>query len=426
MNLPKIPHGPKVPTLLLIGSGRRLYREYSLRSLAARFRIVLLDPEPASWQKTHIMGHWTADIHDAAAVRTAVAGIRGEHVLDGVVTWDEFAAVTAARVAGDLGLRGSSAGAVARCRDKAACRTVLDIAGVPSAAWYYVTSLAGARAAAVRIGYPVVLKPRAAGGSMGVIRVNSPAELEDAYRFTLRAAAEPESGEKKPGMLVESYLPGPEVSVEVVTDRGRHHVVAVTAKQLGAEPYFEETGHIVAGAGDDPGRPSAAVATVATAALDTLGISHGVSHVELRLTPSGPRIIEVNPRIGGDLIGHLVHLATGVDLAAAAGDLAVGRTPDLTPTRSQTAGIRFVYPQTAGRVHHIAVDPAIAAAPWCERAVLTQQPGDLVAPPPSGGLESRLAHIIAVAPSAEQCRARLDHASTGLHADIRRSAGRAR
>lgn len=400
------------PTLLLIGAGRRPYREYALRALAARYRVVLLDSNPPTWAKAYAVGCWAADLRDVVATRGAISAICAEHTVHGVLTWDEFAAVPAARLARDLGLPGADPGAVARARSKAALRTALDVLGVPSAAWHFVTQLAHARAAAVRIGYPVVLKPAAGGGSMGVIRVDRPADLADAFDFTRRFC---DGG----GMLVEEYLDGPEVSAEVVSTGSRHQVVAVTTKELGPAPYFEETGHLVDGAADPSHPATVPVAAVATAALKALGIGRGVSHVELRLTGSGPRIIEVNPRIGGDLIGHLVHLATGVDLTAAAGDLAAGRAPDLTPTRRQAAGIHFAYPRHAGRVHGITVEAGLAAAPWCERAVITQPAGAHVAPPPAGGLDSRLAHIVVVGSSAAQCRERLDQAAAAVHTDIR-------
>ena len=52
-------------------------------------------------------------------------------------------------------------------------------------------------------------------------------------------------------------------------------------------------------------------------------------HVELRLTASGPRVIEVNGRPAGDLIPLLVERATGINIPQALATLATGETPDL-------------------------------------------------------------------------------------------------
>ncbi|NED87458.1 carboxylase, partial [Streptomyces sp. SID11233] len=58
------------------------------------------------------------------------------------------------------------------------------------------------------------------------------------------------------GVLVEEYLAGPEVSVECVTHQGITTALAVTRKEVGFAPYFEETGHTVDAA--DPLLPEVA------------------------------------------------------------------------------------------------------------------------------------------------------------------------
>ncbi|MFM9662966.1 carboxylase, partial [Streptomyces scabiei] len=73
-----------------------------------------------------------------------------------------------------------------------------------------------------------------------------------------------------------------------------------------------ETGHLVDSS--DPLLADSRIRQVALGALSTVGISCGVMHVEMRLTHQGPRIVEINARLGGDLIPHLVHLATGLNL----------------------------------------------------------------------------------------------------------------
>ncbi|MGW0582987.1 ATP-grasp domain-containing protein [Streptomyces sp. NPDC002920] len=149
-------------------------------------------------------------------------------------------------------------------------------------------------------------------------------------------------------MLVEEYLDGDEISVETVTHRGVTSAVAVTRKSVGFAPYFLETGHSVS-AGDPL---LYEVAPVAAGALEALGITHGVSHTKLRLTADGPKVIEVNARHGGDLIGELVRLATGISLPLAAAALARGENPTLRPTQQRSAAIGMIYPPAEGIVTH--------------------------------------------------------------------------
>ncbi|MEU4949878.1 hypothetical protein [Streptomyces lavendulae] len=132
----------------------------------------------------------------------------------------------------------------------------------------------------------------------------------------------------------------------------------------------------------------------------------------MRLTATGPRIVEVNARIGGDLIGKLVLLATGIDLPRAAADLALGRRPDLTPTRHQAAAIALLYPDTSGTVTARGIDAHLAEADWLHQASWILDTGDRVTLPPEGDVDvARVGLLVVVAPDAGQALERLDTAT---------------
>ena len=228
---------------------------------------------------------------------------------DGVLTWDEPRVVHAARLAGALGLPGCTPESALNCRDKHATRTALAAAGVPQAASTLVTTLAEARAAADRIGYPLVLKARALGASIGVVRVEGPEQLADRFRIA-RGADVPTVTELPPGdVLVEEYLDGPEISVDAAWSDGAMGLAYVARKQIGYPPYFEEIGHLVDGA--DPLLHDARLAEVVAGAHAAVGYHTGWTHTELRLTPDGPKVVEINARIGGDRIPQLAEWPPG-------------------------------------------------------------------------------------------------------------------
>lgn len=348
-----------------------------------------------------------------AAVSAAADALARRHTVAGVMTWDEFALVPAAHVAARLNLFGNSTATAAASRNKAASRAAFAAYGVPSAASARVATLHEAQLAAARIGYPVVLKPTGHAGSVGVIKAEHAHDLPSAYTHASRAAGEDLHGSEEGGVLVEEYLDGPEISVECVTVRGVTTPVAVTRKQLGPEPHFEEVGHSV-----EAGDPLLALAgPVAIAALNALGVANGISHVELRLTDTGPRIVEVNGRLGGDLIPHLVRQATGIDLPRAAADIALGRDPDLTSTRRTAAAISLIYAPATGRLARAHADQALTTAPWLERLVWEREVGDMVTAPPADVIgTARLAHIVATDTTAERCLQHLADAED--HLDI--------
>lgn len=382
------------PSILLIGSGDGQYREYVCEAIARTYGLFLLESCPATWQRPYLARAVQVSLDDTDAVLAAARELR----VDGVLTYDEMRVELAARIAAELGIPHLDAGAARRCRDKLETRRALSRAGVPSARANHVFSFDEAQRAARDVGFPCVLKPRALAGSIGVTLVDGPEDL--AAAFELAGEARYGSVDPPAGVLVEEYLSGPEVSVDSVVLGGRVAPVTMARKRLGFTPYFEETGHVVT---SEP-IPND-VRQVVVAAHRALGIDCGVTHAELRLTPTGPRIVEVNARLGGDLIPYLGWLATGVDLPRAAADVAVGVWPDLEPTRARAAAVRFFYPEQSGRVVALGIDAG--PADHVDRLEFEAAPGDVLQLPPDGFL-SRLGFAIVTGASERECEARLD------------------
>ncbi|NNN35496.1 ATP-grasp domain-containing protein [Streptomyces sp. S3(2020)] len=386
------------------------YRGYCLENVRAHYDVVLISGAEPTWEKEFLLDYVVADPTDQAALAAAGRALAERYEVVGVMTWTEWYLVPVARLARQLGLPTTAPEALQGCRNKHTSRSLFARHGVPSAISVSVRTEREAADAAALIGYPVVLKPSAHAASMGVIRVDSAADLPAAYAFAARTA---DHGVESTQVLVEEYLDGPEVSVECVTYQGQTTVVAVTRKTVGMPPFFEELAHAV-----DASDPLlAAVAPVAVAALDAVGITDGVSHVEIRIVDGRPRLIEVNARLAGDMIGHLVHLATGVDLARAGADIACGRTPDLTPTRRQAAAIRFIYPAYSGTLTARSV---VRPTGGVERVRFQRQPGDQLLLPQDGGnlFTARIGFVIATGPTATAAQRRAQEAYRNLDVQV--------
>ncbi len=101
--------------------------------------------------------------------------------------------------------------------DKAAAKRLMERAGVPTTPGTEVlASLDEARAAAKRIGYPVLLKATAGGGGKGMREVSSEEELEHAYAT---AQAEAEANFKDGRLYLERLMEHPRhVEVQVLGD----------------------------------------------------------------------------------------------------------------------------------------------------------------------------------------------------------------
>jgi biotin carboxylase len=236
----------------------------------------------------------------------------------GVVTFSEPLVAAAGRLAASLGCLTNPPETLVALTDKRRQRPALAAAGVDD-----TRSVAVDRcdpAAAFRaVGGRAVVKPAIGAGS----RATRPVESVDELVGVLRTSPEPMvleerlEGAPHPG---SSWL-GDYVSVETLSSSGVHHPFCVTDK-LPLDERFRETGFVLPStlAGD----ARAEVLDLATGALSALGVRHGVTHTEIKLTPKGPRIIEVNGRLGGFLQKPLTR-ASDLDpvrlaLAAAVGE----------------------------------------------------------------------------------------------------------
>ncbi|MFJ2231236.1 ATP-grasp domain-containing protein [Streptomyces halstedii] len=394
------------PLVLLVSPGDETYRGYCLEQVAAAYDVVLLTGTEPTWETPFIVDHAVVDLTDPTVLLAGGRALADRHDLAGVVTWDEWNLVPAARLARALGLSSNSVEVMRACRNKATARSLFAQHGVPSAASMKARTLLEAGLATMTLGFPAVIKPAAFAGSIGVIRVDRPEELPAAFAFASEGASR---SREDTGVLVEEYLDGPEFSVECVTHRGETTAVAVTRKHLGPAPYFDETGHTV----DATDPLLTQVAPAAAAAVRALGVTDGVQHVELRLVDGQPRLIEVNARIGGDMIGHLVRLATGIDLPRAAADLACGRAPDLTPTRRGAAGIRMLYPDASGTLTARLINiPFSAHNLWLHQVQWIREIGEQLLLPPDGDLfTARAGFYIVTGRNTVEVTDRLDTAA---------------
>jgi biotin carboxylase len=405
------------PLLLLVASGMQTYREYLLRSISTRFDVHLLHTAEPGWERPYLTG-WTVlpSTLDGPAMAAAAAAVHRTTPVSGVLCWDEGRIHATAYAAQALGLPNGDPAVVWRLRDKAQTRAALAAAGVPQPRSVPVSTVEQALDAAAAVGYPAVLKPRGLGASLGVVRVDGPDELRAMFAFTRDTVApDPVVYSSEHPVLVEECVVGEEISVDAAVHDGVAAPVFLARKVVGYRPYAEEVGHVVDAA--DPLLTDAGLRTVLQAAHTALGVRDGWTHTEFMLTAAGPRLIEVNGRLGGDLIPYLGALATGVDPGLAAAAVACGAAPDLTPTGRRVAAIRFFYVETDDTTLADLSFDAAALPPAVDRAVTVARPGAVVSPPPKGTVWGRIAYATAVGGSTEECRAALSAAQAALRVE---------
>ncbi len=395
--------------LLLIGSGEAAYREYALRSVARKADIVLVAKSAPTWEAPYCVDSVVLDLDDFPA---ALERLRTSTV-DAVLTYDERYVELWAQLTELLGLPGPSAAAVRAVKDKSELRALLQSQDVGAVRFGVADTIEQARDIVAEIGLPVVLKPRALGGSAGVRLVTDVDQLESAFDNAATARVGTIRS-RYDGVLIEEYIDGPELSVDSVVHGGVVTPMVVAEKETGLDPYFEEIGHIV------PPRPELALPAEAVEMLqrahEVAGLDDVVTHTELRLSSRGARIIEMNARQGGDLIPYLGLLAHGIDLAGAAADLALGVAPDLTRTDRGVAAIRFLYPDHDLQLHSIRLAKPAGELAGLDSFIPLCHPEEELLLPPRGYM-SRMAALVCHADSRESCLAALAAAADEVVVD---------
>lgn len=204
---------------------------------------------------------------------------------------------------------------------------------VPSPWFFVVDSLDELKLHKEDVTFPCIIKPTDNAGSHGVAKVYSFQELLDNYDYS-------HSCSRRGKVIVEEYLDGPEVSVEVMVVNGEVNILQITDKITTEAPHFVEMGHTQPSR--LPDEIQTAIRNVTIAACTAIGIDKGPAHVEMKVTKRGPVMIELGARMGGDNITtHLVPLSTGVDMVGATIKVALGENPDIKPTLHCGSAIRY-------------------------------------------------------------------------------------
>ena len=138
------------------------------------------------------------------------------------------------------------------------------------------------------------------------------------------------------------------VSVESVVAAGVISHLALTGRFPLAE-NFRETGFFIPAALGRRRRGGGA--RLATSAIEALGVTTGCLHTEIKFTPEGPRIIEVNGRVGGG-VPEMLERAAGVALLELTLRVALGEAVRDRRTGRHRAHRLPLLPPTAGRLGH--------------------------------------------------------------------------
>ena len=263
---------------------------------------------------------------------------------DGVITFSSEPILLAAAIAEESNLRFHSRRTAGLLVNKYHQRVALAQAQVPGPRFWSVPANA---APAVReqlvadLSYPVVMKPQVGSGGRNTCRVD---DAESLLRLLNEAQRDADD------MLVEELLAeahpreaqrfGDVLMVDSLISEGRITHFVVAGHFIPAPP-FRGTGSFIPSHLSDV--ETKAVLEATEAAIRALCIDNGFTNTDLIVTPHGPRVLEVNGRIGGQ-IPTLLQLAGSSSLLSEAMRFAVRESDgDVAPLKTEHVSFCAMY-----------------------------------------------------------------------------------
>lgn len=259
-----------------------------------------------------------------------------EFAADGIMTMaTDMPMRTIAYVCKENKLAGISEECALNCTDKIEMIRRFESNSVPSPKYREVSCFEELAQAVKEVGFPCILKPADNSGSRGVLLCQS---AEDCAASNYEYVA----GSSRSGkILVEEYMRGPEVSVEVFVENKVAHVLQITDKITTGAPHFVELGHSQPTLLGQDVRTK--IKTVAQAACEAVGLSDGPAHLEMIITRDGPKMVEMGARMGGDCItSHLVPLSTGINMTEQTIRYALNLPLDLNAKLQKASAVVFL------------------------------------------------------------------------------------
>jgi biotin carboxylase len=304
-----------------------------------------------------------------------------------IIGIDEETVILAAMACEVIGLKSNSVSAVQATRDKYRLRRLISDGGLKSPKFDLFSINEHNENLGKEIHYPCVLKPTFLSASRGVIRVNNEQEFSDAFSLIRHLLSQKDikkkGGESAGKIMMEGYIPGKEVALEGIMVGGKLKVFAIFDKPDPLEgPYFIETIYVTPSR--HPEKVQAQIVSETNRVLETIGLTHGPIHCELRLNSEGAWIVEVAARSIGGLCSRVLKFQNGISLEEVILRHAIGETIHHIYREEKSAGVMMIPVPKAGILKEVRGLEEIRSISGIENVVISIGLDQTVTPPPIG------------------------------------------
>jgi carbamoylphosphate synthase large subunit len=252
--------------------------------------------------------------------------------------------LSASRVRELTGIPGLTARNAVLCRDKPTMKEFLRENGVATAQSTGADTFEEARKFAERVGYPLIVKPRAGAGASGTSRVDSHEQLLAATReFNLGRGG---------SCAIEEFIEGHEGFYDTLSIDSHVHLEFVTHYYPGVleamrtrnvSPYFITTNRV-----DLPGYDE--VKLMGRKVISAMGLGTTPTHMEWFYGPKGLKFSEIGARPPGVGTWDLYCAANGFDIYRQWAMAVCHGRLDQQPSRQFAAAMVALRPDRDGRI----------------------------------------------------------------------------
>jgi formate-dependent phosphoribosylglycinamide formyltransferase (GAR transformylase) len=314
--------------------------------------VIGIGERPADWLDEDLRGwmvHYQQipNVTDVGALIDAVRFAQSRVWVDALESTIEAHQMAAAYAREACGIPGTSVHTAYLCRDKPAMKEALRAVGIQTAQSTGASSAAEVREFAGSVGYPIILKPRAAAGASGTSRVDSDAELDRALAELGASGAT--------DIAVEEFVEGHEGFYDTISIDGRpaydfisHYYpnVLEAMRERWISPQFISTNQV------DQAEDYAEVRALGLRAIEALGIGTSATHMEWFFGPKGLRFSEIGCRPPGVRAWDLYAAGNDIDIYREWANAIVHRSVERPLSRRRAAGMVALRPDRDGTISH--------------------------------------------------------------------------
>ncbi len=369
----------KKETIVLIGAG-----PFQLPAITEAqkmgYRLVAIDGDPHAAGFAVADEYFVADIKNAEACLKIVRDIKPVAVL---ALATEIAVVTVSKICAELGLKGISPEAALNSTNKKLMRQCFLRAQLPSPKFIAVKDAQELVEKASSIGYPLVAKPTDSAGSRGVTIVENERDLLAAFHHAMKYSTSAE-------ILLETFMEGVEISVEAFVQHGKVTILSLSDKIRTPHPYPLDIRVIFPS--NKPDQIQQQARSIAEKAILSCGIDNAVIHIEMMVTPEGPKLVELAARGAGfHVFSKMLAWVCNINTVELLINLSLGKTVQLSKIMQRGAVLSFP-PAKSGIVNKTEGLDEVHKVKGVHDAQLYIKAGDKVNELKSGS--DRIGHII--------------------------------